>query len=115
MKGNTTKQEIRKGLLLLAVLRVIGREKSYAAEILSALNNTAFATQEGTLYPLLSRMKREGLIDHEWVESPGGPPRKYFVLSPDGKRRTEDLMEYVNELNVQLQELQPTKTKGTKR
>ncbi len=58
--------EIKKGLLVPAVLRIISSHKCYAAQIIACLAETSFKTQEGTLYPLLSRLKREGLIQHEW-------------------------------------------------
>lgn len=99
---DSTIYEIRKGLLVLAVLRVISRKKAYSAEILLELGKTDFSTQEGTLYPLLSRLKREGYIEHEWVESAGGPPRKYYFLSVEGKRRTQELMDYIKSLETQL-------------
>ena len=113
MKEDSTSNEIRKGLLVLAVLQVIGRRRAYTAEILSVLNASEFATQEGTLYPLLSRLKREGLIDHEWVESVSGPPRKYYRLSESGDRRAKELMDYMNKLQSQLNNLRGIR-KGAK-
>ena len=113
MHEDSTSNEIRKGLLVLAVLQVIGRRRSYAAEILHALNKTEFETQEGTLYPLLSRLKREGLIEHEWVESISGPPRKYYELSTSGKERAKELLEYLAKLQSQLNALR-SETKGGK-
>jgi len=105
MNDDSTTNEIRKGLLVLAVLQVIGKKKSYAAEILTALNTSEFATQEGTLYPLLSRLKRDGLIDHEWVESVSGPPRKYYSLSQFGLERANELLGYMGKLQIQLKTL----------
>src|SRR5690606_26767240 len=72
---------IHKGLLEFAMLRVIAGEKLYVAGMLQRLANTEFATQEGTLYPLLSRLRREGLVDYEWQESDAGPPHKYYRLT----------------------------------
>lgn len=109
MNEDSTSSEIRKGLLVLAVLQVISHKKVYAAEILQALNETEFSTQEGTLYPLLSRLKRDGLIDHEWVESKNGPPRKYYKLSKSGHLRSTELMEYVTKLRSQLKSLKGEK------
>lgn len=90
---------IRKGLLELVVLKVISRKKVYAAEILEQLGATEFATQEGTLYPLLSRMRREGSVDYEWVESLNGPPRKYYKLTANGQKKVETLLEYWKKLH----------------
>lgn len=105
MNKNSTVQEMRKGLLVLAVLHTLKNKKLYAADILSALQNTEFTTQEGTLYPLLSRLKREGLIDHEWVESSSGPPRKYYVLNTLGRARAKELMTYMNTMRNDLKKL----------
>jgi len=109
MNNDSTVNEIRKGLLVLAVLQVIGTKKAYVAEILTSLNQSEFATQEGTLYPLLSRLKREGLIDHEWVESKNGPPRKYYKVSSAGSLKAADLLAYMDILRTQLTTLKGEK------
>ena len=96
---------IRKGLLEFAVLRVIATEKLYVAEILQRLAGTEFATQEGTLYPLLSRLRREGLVDYEWRESDAGPPRKYYRLTDTGRGAIDELQGYWNHLNDTLNRL----------
>src|SRR3989442_1385701 len=67
---------IRKGLLEFLILKIVAANEVYVADILKRLSDTDFATQEGTLYPLLSKMRREGLVDYEWRESEAGPPRK---------------------------------------
>src|SRR5262249_16430812 len=67
---------IRKGLLEFLILKIISSDKVYVADMLKLLSTTEFATQEGTLYPLLSKMRRESLVDYEWKESEAGPPRK---------------------------------------
>jgi len=90
---------IKKGLLEFVLLKLISVHKVYAADILKFLKNTQFATQEGTLYPLLSKMRREGTVDYEWVESEAGPPRKYYRLTPKGKEQLEDLMKYWKEIH----------------
>lgn len=90
---------IRKGLLELIVLKIIKKDKVYAADILSRLSRTDFATQEGTLYPMLSRLRREELLEYEWVESETGPPRKYYFLTKKGKEQLESLIAYWRELD----------------
>jgi PadR family transcriptional regulator len=95
---------IRKGLLEFAVLTVISTKKVYAADILSILNATEFQTQEGTLYPLLSRMRREGTVEYEWVESDVGPPRKYYRLTDKGKEQLEALRNYWQKLSKTLKQ-----------
>ena len=96
---------IRKGLLEFAVLRVVAAEKLYVAEMLKRLEGTEFATQEGTLYPLLSRLRREQLVDYEWQESVAGPPRKYYKLTDPGRRALEELAGYWNHLHDTLTRL----------
>ena len=78
---------LRKGLLEFLVLKIVGRESVYVPDILRRLADTEFATQEGTLYPLLSRLRREALVDYEWRESEAGPPRKYYRLTKSGEAR----------------------------
>ncbi len=95
---------IRKGLLEFAVLTVISSKKVYAADILEILNTTEFQTQEGTLYPLLSRMRREGTVEYEWVESDVGPPRKYYRLTDICKDQLESLRNYWQKLSKTLKQ-----------
>ena len=85
---------IRKGLLEFLVLKIIAAEKVYAADILEQLAETEFATQEGTLYPLLSKMRREELLDYEWQESEAGPPRKYYELTAKGREQLRETLDY---------------------
>lgn len=87
-------QAIRKGLLEFLVLRIVSADKVYAADILRQLGETEFTTQEGTLYPLLSKMRREELLDYEWQESEAGPPRKYYSLTAKGRAQLRQTDEY---------------------
>lgn len=96
---------IKKGLLELAVLRLVSRRKVYAANILNELAATEFATQEGTLYPLLSRLCLENSVSYEWVESAGGPPRKYYSLTQKGKLQLDNLLHYWKKLDTTIDEL----------
>jgi PadR family transcriptional regulator, regulatory protein PadR len=93
---------IKKGLLELAVLKIISRDKVYAADILEKLGKTEFATKDGTLYPLLSRLKREGALEYEWAESEAGPPRKYYSLTDAGKKQLEALMKYWQDIDATI-------------
>src|SRR5256885_13440136 len=90
---------IRKGLLEFLILKLVARDKMYVADMLQRLSTTEFATQEGTLYPLLSKMRREGSVDYEWRESEAGPPRKYYTLTDKGKAQMNELAEYWEYLN----------------
>ena len=93
---------VRKGLLEFAVLRVVAGDKLYVAEVLQRLAGTEFSTQEGTLYPLLSRLRREKLVDYEWQESEAGPPRKYYQLTEGGQRALAELQGYWQHLTETL-------------
>ena len=90
---------IRKGLLKFLILKIVAADKVYAADILSRLSGTEFATREGTLYPLLSKMRREGLVDYEWKESDAGPPRKYYKLTARGQEQLDELNAYWKQIN----------------
>ena len=96
---------IRKGLLEYLILRIVAADKVYAADILRRLSPTDFATQEGTLYPLLSKMRRDGLLDYEWQESDAGPPRKYYELTAKGRSQLAELNEYWKDLNAVIAQL----------
>jgi PadR family transcriptional regulator PadR len=96
---------IRKGLLEFAILKVVSADKVYAADILERLRDTDFATQEGTLYPLLSRMCRERMLSYEWQESGSGPPRKYYLLTDEGTKVLAEFLEYWKSLTTQIEEL----------
>jgi len=96
---------IRKGLLEFLILKIVAANKVYVADILARLSETDFATQEGTLYPLLSKMRRDGLLDYEWQESDAGPPRKYYELTAKGKTQLSELNEYWKHLNITITQL----------
>ena len=96
---------IRKGLLEFAILKIVSADKVYVADILQRLADTDLATQEGTLYPLLSRMRREGLLDYEWRESDAGPPRKYYRLTAAGRAQLAELSDYWKYVNTTLNQL----------
>ena len=96
---------IRKGLLELLLLQIIAVEQVYVADMLKQLNGTEFATQEGTLYPLLSKMRREGLLDYEWKESEAGPPRKYYELTAQGREQLKETLDYWEKINATVKKL----------
>ena len=105
MKPSEKFTPIRKGLLEFVLLKVVSGEKLYVAEMLKRLAETDFATQEGTLYPLLSRMRRENLVDYEWQESGSGPPRKYYKLTVTGQSTLAELQSYWQQLNNTITQL----------
>src|SRR5438093_9819055 len=96
---------IRKGLLEFLILKIVSADKVYVADMLKRLSETEFATQEGTLYPLLSKMRRENLVDYEWQESEAGPPRKYYKLTAKGRAQLAELNEYWKQINSTISQL----------
>ena len=87
------KAQMRKGILEYAILLTIARGEIYASDILKELKEDNLIVVEGTLYPLLSRLKTEELLKYAWKESSAGPPRKYYELTDKGKKFLEQLNE----------------------
>lgn len=98
-------QPLRTGLLEFLVLKIIAARKVYVADILGELAETDFKTQEGTLYPLLSRLRRDGLLDYQWQESESGPPRKYYSLTQKGSTHLAELKDYWIHLNTTIHQI----------
>jgi PadR family transcriptional regulator PadR len=96
---------IRKGLLEYLVLKIVAGDKVYAADILARLSGTEFATQEGTLYPLLSKLRRADLLDYQWIESEAGPPRKYYKLTAKGRAWLGELNAYWKTLHATVERM----------
>ena len=96
---------LRKGLLEFLVLKIVSADEVYVADILKKLSVTDFATQEGTLYPLLSKVRRDGLVEYEWKESDAGPPRKYYSLTRKGKEYLKELDDYWEHMTETIEEL----------
>jgi PadR family transcriptional regulator PadR len=84
---------MRKGLLDYCILSIISRDEAYASDILDTLKQTNLLVVEGTLYPLLTRMKNEELLTYRWQESTSGPPRKYYALTKEGQELLSQLHE----------------------
>ena len=85
MKVENTQVQMRKGILEFCILNIISRGEVYASDMLEELTSAKIMVVEGTLYPLLTRLRKAGLVDYKWVESTSGPPRKYYKLTDDGK------------------------------
>lgn len=84
--------QIRKGVIEVAVLRLLGRKEMYGSELVSELSAyPQLAISAGTIYPLLSRLRKAGLIESVWRESPIGPPRKYYTLTAQGTAEAEEM------------------------
>ncbi len=98
MKIENTKAQMRKGVLEYCILSVLKDEPAYVAEILETLKDAKMLVVEGTIYPLLTRLKNAGLLTYRWEESTSGPPRKYYELTDTGKL-------FLNELTTTWDEL----------
>ena len=91
MNIDNAKSQMRKGMLEYCVLLLLRQRPAYASDIIHRLKEADLLVVEGTLYPLLSRLKNDGLLSYEWQESTQGPPRKYYALTPEGSDFLEGL------------------------
>ena len=85
MIADNTQTQMRKGILEYCILHIISRGETYASDIITELRNAKLLVVEGTLYPLLTRLKNNGLLSYQWQESTSGPPRKYYQITNTGK------------------------------
>lgn len=98
MDTENTKAQMRKGILEYCILAMLSRSSSYASDIIKELKEAQVIVVEGTLYPLLTRLKNAGLLSYRWEESLQGPPRKYYELTETGKAYLIDLDKSWDEL-----------------
>lgn len=108
-----TQQQMRKGILELVILSVLVRNDAYASDIIAELKKSQLIVVEGTLYPLLTRLKNGGLLTYRWEESTQGPPRKYYALTEEGHRFLTALKNTWEELTQTVHKL-VTSTKPKK-
>jgi PadR family transcriptional regulator PadR len=98
MKIENTKAQMRKGVLEYCILLVLDGKPLYASDIIQELKVAKMIVVEGTLYPLLMRLKNDGLLTYKWEESTQGPPRKYYELTASGRSFLDELHESWSEL-----------------
>ena len=98
MNVDNAKSQMRKGMLEYCVLLLLRKEPSYANDIINRLKSVEMIVVEGTLYPLLTRLKKDGMLSYEWRESTQGPPRKYYALTGQGELALAELDGAWNEL-----------------
>jgi len=98
MKIENTKAQMRKGVLEYCILSILKTNDAYVAEILNTLKQAKMLVVEGTIYPLLTRLKNADLLGYRWEESTSGPPRKYYTITPKG-------ISFLDELNTTWNEL----------
>lgn len=99
INSENTRAQMRKGILEYCILTVLSKKEAYPSDIIEELKKAKLIVVEGTLYPLLTRLKNDGLLKYNWVESTSGPPRKYYALTADGKK-------FLTELKITWDELQ---------
>jgi len=91
MNLENTQVQMRKGILEYCILHIISRGEVYASDMLDELTSAKIMVVEGTLYPLLTRLRKAGLLEYKWVESTSGPPRKYYTLTDEGQKFLDSL------------------------
>lgn len=99
MKIENTQAQMRKGILEFCILSILKNGEAYTSDILEALKSAKMIVVEGTIYPLLNRLKNADILTYRWEESTGGPPRKYYSLTDKGQK-------FLTELTLTWDELQ---------
>lgn len=110
MNIENTQSQMRKGVLEYCILSIIKRGEAYPGDIIDEMKNAGLQLLEGTLYPLLNRLKNAGILSYHWVESTSGPPRKYFSLTGDGDNFYTLLQATWNELATGVETLTQRKS-----
>ena len=108
MNLENTQVQMRKGILEYCILHIISRGEVYASDMLEELTSAKIMVVEGTLYPLLTRLRKAGLVEYKWVESNAGPPRKYYTLTEKGADFLKNLDSTWNELVDSTQQITGT-------
>lgn len=106
MKIENTQAQMRKGIIEYCVLSILSREESYPSEIIEQLKQAELIVVEGTLYPLMTRLKNAELLNYRWEESPSGPPRKYYSLTKKGELFLGNLKETWIKLKTTIEQLE---------
>lgn len=99
MNIDNIKSQMRKGYLEYCILLILKKRPAYVSDIISQLKEARLIVVEGTLYPLLTRLKNSGLLDYRWEESTQGPPRKYYEMTPQGEEFLKELDKAWDEIN----------------
>lgn len=102
MNVDNAKAQMRKGILEYCILAILSRNDAYASQIISELKQAEMIVVEGTLYPILTRQKNQGLLSYRWEESPQGPPRKYYAITASGRDSLQQLDAAWDELVSQI-------------
>ena len=100
MNVENTQSQMRKGILEYCILSILDKKEAYPSEILERLDLAQLKVVEGTIYPLLTRLKNMQLLDYRWAESTSGPPRKYYTITEEGKAFLSELARTWTELQL---------------
>ena len=106
MNIENTKAQMRKGVLEFCILSILSNDDAYVSDIINRLKDAQLIVVEGTLYPLLNRLKNAGLLNYRWEESTSGPPRKYYCLTEQGKSALIELRASWKDLENTVSQLQ---------
>lgn len=105
MNTENVKSQMRKGVLEYCILTILSKEPAYASDIIKQLQEAKLIVVEGTLYPLLTRLKNSEMLSYEWIESTQGPPRKYYKLTDKGEIALKELADSWNQLNETIKHI----------
>lgn len=105
MNVDNIKSQMRKGCLEYCILLILKKKPAYVSDIIAALKEARLIVVEGTLYPLLTRLKNSGLLDYRWEESTQGPPRKYYEMTAEGEKLLGELDKAWTEINEVVKQL----------
>lgn len=105
MKEQNTISQMRRGILEFCIISLISKGDIYSAELIGSLKSANLLVAEGTLYPLLSRLRKAELLDYRWEESPSGPPRKYYSLTDSGKEFLKSLDTAWSEIELSVTQI----------
>ena len=106
MNVDNMKSQMRKGILEYCILLILDRRRAYANDVIQLLQEARLIVVEGTLYPLLTRLKNMDLLNYQWIESTQGPPRKYYELTAEGKKFLVELEQAWSEVGDTIKHLQ---------
>ena len=105
MNVDNVKSQMRKGMLEYCIMLLLHKEPAYASDIIQKLKEARLIVVDGTIYPLLTRLKNDDLLGYEWIESTQGPPRKYYRLTPKGEGFLQELEAAWQELNETVEHI----------
>lgn len=105
MKIENTKAQMRKGILELCILAILDKQEAYPSDIIEELKDSKMIVVEGTLYPLLTRLKNADILSYRWEESVSGPPRKYYSLTDQGRAFLEELRSTWEDLSTAVSKI----------